>query len=721
MPVDITFGTNDKPVASKALAKTFTIFPNLSGRLFIGFPVIGTHEGPRRIDALWASEKIGFVAFDLVEGSDYSGYRERQNDFANAIESKLRSRSDLVKRINRRRDLLVSVHTVTFIPAAQLPSDVDSGFPIANAENLTAVLRDFRSTAAGGAREFQIALSALESVSTIRRTMRGRSSMRPDSRGAKLKRLEDSVAVLDTQQLKAMIETTTGVQRIRGLAGSGKTIVLALKAAYLHVQHPEWNIAVTFLTRALKDFFHRLINDSFVSQTNEAPDWNKLRIIHAWGASGDRGRDGIYHQFCKASGVTYLDYGAARRRYGPMNPFGRACDLAITEARSMQEPVQELYDVILIDEAQDLPPAFLQLCYGFLKPSKRLVYAYDELQNLGGDPLPSPDEIFGKDVRRPDDATTGDIVLEKCYRNSRPVLTTAHALGFGIHRVDDSSAGTGIVQMFDAPEMWHDLGYRAVGGAIRDGEQVVLERPEDASPKFLEDHSELDDLIQFLTFDTEDEQSEWVAQEIEEAVQSHDLKPEEIVVINPDPLKTPKAVGPTRALLVDKAIQNHLAGVDTEADVFRQAGSVTFTGIYRAKGNEFGMVYIINAHECYRAKYNLARIRNRLFTAITRSKAWIRVCGVGEDMRKLANEHSKLKNANYRMQFVYPTEHQRRRMRIVQRDRADVERVEGHISNLSRIIDDFKAGRIYREDIAALQPKLRELVVGEGRSSRADA
>lgn len=717
MSVDITFGTNDKPVASKALAEAFTNCPHLSGRLFIGFPVIGTREGPRRIDALWTAPTIGFVAFDLVEGPDCSGYRERQDDFANAIESTLRSRSDLVKRTNRRRDLLVSVHTVTFVLAESLPSDVDQDFPIANAESLAAALSDLRSIAAGGEKEFLIALSALESVSTIRRTTHGQSSIRPGSRGAKLKRLEESVATLDTQQLKAMIETTTGVQRIRGLAGSGKTIVLALKAAYLHVQHPDWDIAVTFHTRALKDFFRRLINASFLSQTHEIPDWTKLRIIHAWGASGGSERDGIYHQFCNASDAPYLDYGTARRKFGSEDAFGGACELATSKARF----VQELYDVILVDEAQDLPPAFLRLCYRFLKPSKRLVYAYDELQNLGDEPLPSPNEIFGKDVRRPDDATTGDIVLEKCYRNSRPVLTTAHALGFGIHRVDDSGIGTGIVQMFDASEMWHDLGYRPESGTIHDGEHVVLERLADASPKFLEEHSELDDLIQFLTFETKDEQSEWVARQIEEAVRGHDLKPEEIVVINPDPLTTPKAVGPLRALLLDKNIQNHLAGVDTGADIFRQNDSVTFTGIYRAKGNEFGMVYVINAHECYTSKYNLARARNRLFTAITRSKAWIRVCGVGENMRKLAKEHSKLKNANYRMEFVYPTERQRRHMRLVQRDRADVKRVKGHKRNLSRIIDDFESGRLYREDIADLQPKLRELLVEEGKISRADS
>src|SRR3546814_3991464 len=56
-----------------------------------------------------------------------------------------------------------------------------------------------------------------------------------------------------------------------------------------------------------------------------------------------------------------------------------------------------LYDVILADEAQDFAPSFLSLCYSMLKPPKRLVYAYDELQNLSGVSLPPPEEIFGND------------------------------------------------------------------------------------------------------------------------------------------------------------------------------------------------------------------------------------------------------------------------------------------------------------------------------------
>lgn len=79
-----------------------------------------------------------------------------------------------------------------------------------------------------------------------------------------------------------------GVQRIRGLAGSGKTIVLALKAAYLHTRYPDWRIAVTFNTRSLKAQFRRLITRFCIERSGEEPDWTKIRIINAWGHPAER-------------------------------------------------------------------------------------------------------------------------------------------------------------------------------------------------------------------------------------------------------------------------------------------------------------------------------------------------------------------------------------------------------------------------------------------------
>lgn len=69
-------------------------------------------------------------------------------------------------------------------------------------------------------------------MTSIRAGKLKREPLNADSRGARLKRVDESIANLDQHQSQAVIETVDGVQRIRGLAGSGKTIVLALKVAY---------------------------------------------------------------------------------------------------------------------------------------------------------------------------------------------------------------------------------------------------------------------------------------------------------------------------------------------------------------------------------------------------------------------------------------------------------------------------------------------------------
>lgn len=90
-----------------------------------------------------------------------------------------------------------------------------------------------------------------------------------------------------------------------------------------------------------------------------------------------------------------------------------------------------------------------------------------------------------------------DIILEKCYRNSRPVLVSAHALGFGIYRRPQEAGGVGLVQMFDHPQLWEEIGYRRKEGRLEAGSVVTLLRPEETSPRFLESHSPIDDLIGF--------------------------------------------------------------------------------------------------------------------------------------------------------------------------------------------------------------------------------
>lgn len=718
--VVITRGTNDKPAASRALAAWFEANPVCTGHLLIGYPVLATAEGRFFIDALLVSPEKGVVIFDLIEGSDPGNFQERQDDAANKLESRLKAHRELM----RRRDLLVPVSVISFAPGMHgVENRTSDDYPIANQDNLREVLSSIRWESRDN-RVYEAALSAIQNISTIRRSRARRSLAKEDSRGGKLKRLEESIATLDWIQSRAVIETVDGVQRIRGLAGSGKTIVLALKAAYLHAQHPEWRIAVTFNTRSLKGHFRRLINNFTVEQTGDEPDWDNLRILNAWGAPGGGERQGLYHEFCQTYGVDYFDFSSARREFGYGHEFAGACERALLQAR---DPIP-LYDVILVDEAQDFPPSFLRLCYEMLDHHKRLVYAYDELQNLSGASLPPPEEIFGKksdgtpNVRfdqAPPDGPQRDVILEKCYRNSRPVLVTAHALGFGIYRQPTGGETTGLVQMFDHPHLWKEIGYHVRQGELREGAWVALCRTEESSPRFLEDHSPIHDLVSFHRFDDEDAQADWLVEAIKKNLEEDELRHDDIIVINPDPRTTRARVGLIRKRLFELGINSHLAGVDTDPDVFFKSGadSITFTGIYRAKGNEAGMVYVINAQDCESATFNLATIRNRLFTAITRSKAWVRVLGIGEGMDRLIEEFSRLKQNDFELRFTYPTREQREHLRIVHRDMTEAERkrVESREKSLSDLIKDLETGRVLPEHIDRdLREKLMKLLMNKG-------
>jgi len=713
--VNFTRGINGKPAASQALEETLTTIEGLSGECFFGYPLIPTPEGRYFADAILVSREKGVILFDLVEGTEVGDYAARQDDLANKIEAKLKLHKELVKG----RRLIPPLNVITFAPAIDAVERLaKEDYPLANERNLAKIVSAF-SWQDSSDDLYRMTLSAIESLSSIRKSRSKREVSRPDSRGAKLKKLEDSIATLDHRQNRAVIETVDGVQRIRGLAGSGKTIVLALKAAYLHTQHPDWRIAVTFHTRSLKGQFKRLINNFCVEQSGEEPDWTRIRVVNAWGAPGGDERDGIYYEFCRTTGQEFHDFRSASYRFGGND---RAFDGACQAALSAVANPPELYDAILVDEAQDFAPSFLRLCYAMLKPPKRLVYAYDELQNLSGVSLPPPEEIFGTDDRGQPLVSLGDdprrdVILQKCYRNSRPVLVTAHALGFGIYREQPKGAETGLVQMFDQPALWEEIGYRVRKGRLAKGEHVVLERTDETSPRFLEEHSPIDDLVVFLHFNNEAEQNAWLVEQIKKNIEEDELRHEDIIVIHPDPLTARERLGPIRKALFEMGIQNHLAGVDTDPDVFfkTETSSVTFTSIYRAKGNEAGMVYVINAQECDGIGVGLASLRNRLFTAITRSKAWVRVIGYGQGMANLIQEFERLKQHNFKLAFTYPTDELLKKLRIVHRDLSphEKQRLEQKKTRALELADALERGEITPDDLdAEAKQKLLRLLGG---------
>ena len=684
-------GSSKKPVVSKQLVDFFQDrAENSEGFLYIGYPLIGTAEGAFAIDAMLVSRTYGLIAFDIVESNNLSEYELRQDEIYNKITSYLMQYSPLISK----RKLVVDPKIITIAPRCDISHISNKkDYPvISDISDLEPILKN---TNWENNTYYEQLHSVIQSITNIRNNRFKRNITKEDSRGAILRKLEDSIANLDHSQAEAVIKTYNGVQRIRGLAGSGKTIVLALKVAYLHSMNPDWHIAVTFNARSLKKQFEQLITRFVWDRKKEEPDWNKISILHAWGSSGSQLDKGIYYNACCNQGETYLNFSEASALFGYENAFKGAC---ATLLKNHKGNIKPLYDAILIDEAQDFPCEFFQICYELLKTPKRLIYAYDELQSLNGNQMESPEVLFGTNydgspiVKRDQ---CDDIILYKCYRNSRPLLTTAHSFGFGIYREK------GLVQMFENKKLWEDVGYEKTSGELNNNKDVVLERNEETSPKFLEELAPKDDLIIIKSFSNKEEQAQFLVDDIEKNLKEEDLLCSDIIVINSNPQTTINEVARARSLLYKKNINSNIAGVSTSPDIFQEQNAITFTGIFRAKGNEASMVYIINADECFE-NYNLAKMRNILFTAITRSKAWVRILGCGSAMDKLIEEYQKLKNNNYALEFTYPSIEDMAKMKLINRDvdKNTEKRIKNMNENLIDLIDALNSGEIYKEDLS---------------------
>jgi len=327
--LSITRGAEKKPAASSLLEETLRGIPGMRGEFFTGYPLVVASDEKYSIDATLISPLKGIILFDLIEEQYPGDYKVRQDDLANIIDGRLRVHRELFER----RNLRVPLTVISFAPRIEnIEEGPETDYPLVNKNNLAATLDKIKWEGATD-ELYRIALSAIEGLRSIRKNLARREIKREDSRGSKLQRLEASIATLDHEQFKAFIKTVEGVQRIRGLAGSGKTIVLALKAAYLHTQHPDWRIAVTFNTRSLKTQFRRLINSFCIEQSGEEPDWTKIRIINAWGAPGGDDRDGVFYEYCRTTGTEFFDFRTASIRFGGSEKaFDGACQYALKNA-----------------------------------------------------------------------------------------------------------------------------------------------------------------------------------------------------------------------------------------------------------------------------------------------------------------------------------------------------------------------------------------------------
>lgn len=716
--LEIIRGQSAAPTAAGRLAdKLAEIDPD--GTFFIGYPVLATADEIATVDGLLIAKQLGLIAFVLDDEpttpstvEHWEALRDEQDSLYYALTNNLGRNSAL----RQGRRLAIEPQVITILPETiEPPEGIE--VTVASLETLQDRLNDQATPVVDGPL-WNALNAALQRVSIIKPRKKRKGVTRSDSRGAILKQLEAKIANLDRWQKPAAIESPDGPQRIRGLAGSGKTIVLALKAAYLHSQHPDWNIAITFYSRALGQQFRDLVRRFCFEHQGDEPDWDRLQVLHSWGG---RGRPGFYNSVAEKSGSVVRDYAYAKSAYGMRDAFAGIC--RELDAFVRENPPEPIYDAVLIDEAQDLPLHFFRLVYAFTKPPHRIVWAYDELQNLSEVAMPTISDMFGSDAQgRPlisIENRTGeprrDIILPKCYRNTPWALSLAHGLGFGVYRPD------GLVQHFDDPVVWNEVGYQTTVGTLAHGETVTLERRPESYPEYFTQLLQRDDVVQVQVFDDEHSQAEWVARAIHDNLKNDELEPDDILIVLTNPLTAKKRASGVMQALHRQGISSHLVGETTSADDVFFSDSVAILHVYRAKGNEAPMVYVLDAQHCGSGP-ELIRLRNTLFTSITRSRAWVRICGWGLRMPSLQVEIDQIMANDFKLSLRIPTVDELKRMRILHRDLSPGERrkAEKAQRGLRDFLEAYRDGTL---QLDALDPAVRrqlERIVGPQEEDDAD-
>ncbi len=585
--------------------------------LYAGWPQVKDYDGRTHTSDLTAvTSEHGIKLVKFSSSADISVLRKEAHSIlqAAATTDSLLSKSLILKK---KRRLIIDVVPVLFAPNMNLGELGVADVEVAGSQKqlLEIFLEEDNSLEAEQEVEIRAIIEGAKAL--------GQLQARDDDLDAPAlaKSFADLEAVIynfDATQRAVALTNISGPQRIRGLAGTGKTVILAMKAALAHIEDPNSNILITYYTRSLRDVIERLVTRFYRHFAETDPNWEKIHIRHGWGRSNT---PGVYRDTCIREGRAPKSFNDLR---GHENPFHAACDELVAA-----NAITPYYDVILIDEGQDFPDGFYQMCFYLAKgerDQKQIVWAYDELQNVFNVQVREPETLFGEDSdgsprvslgrSLPQGIDTNDFVLQRSYRNQREVLVLAHALGFGVYG--------NTVQMLENAKHWEDVGYEVVSGTFDTGSNNVVERPLRNSPSVLES-PEAVPIFDLYSAANIDDEAEMAAQEVKKFIDGGILA-HQIMIISLDDRSARRYFSDISEHLNQWDIPcNNIIRDKYSEPPFRIDGMVTMSTVYRAKGNEAAVVIVVGSDA---ATLQTRTGRNKLFVALTRTKAWLRIFGI---------------------------------------------------------------------------------------------
>ncbi|YBV93575.1 ATP-binding domain-containing protein (plasmid) [Bacillus sp. PK9-021] len=577
---------------------------------------------------------------------------EKLYDFTEQIYSYLFAKLIKIPNLRKRRNQLIfEISTILYLPNYQ--NEIDEEDEIICVRNINALQRTLQQVKIDPLEEEIIkeTFSVIEGTKGIPKPVeRDIEEGEEDTKGGILEELEKEIATFDKKQKYAALSQIDGPQRIRGMAGSGKTIILAMKAALIHLRNPNANILYTFYTKSLYDHIKQLITRFYRMHEEQDPNWDKIHIRHAWGGQN---LPGVYYEACIENGISPMKFSDARigASLKNMNVFEFVCHDLLARTKGQ---INKKYDYVLMDEGQDFSKPYYWLCRKLVK-NDCLVWAYDELQNILDIEIQETKSLFKNEfgdegidlaeLQRSHPRQNNDVVLHKSYRNPREILLVSTSVGFGLYN-------NKILQILENKDHWDDLGYNVIEGNCIKGEHTVIERPIENSPSIISQKQNFEEIIKYYVGKGMDDEINWVCNSIEEDIKQN-LLPEDIMVICLDDRYSRQYFEALKFELAEKNIYTHNTLMSYKGDDFLVKGKVTLTTVYRAKGNESAMVYVVGTDSIRNKKDNVLT-RNKVFTAFTRSKGWLRVSGANDGFDYLIEEIQRAKEYFPKIEFEYP-------------------------------------------------------------------
>ncbi|MFA5295550.1 MAG: ATP-binding domain-containing protein [Methanoregulaceae archaeon] len=442
----------------------------------------------------------------------------------------------------------------------------------------------------------------------------------------------------------------------------------------MHANYPDWDIAYIFFTQSVfGDISHNI--ERTLLGLGKAWDPDKFKIFHAWGSYS---RQGLYRYICQANGVRPLGV-------SDVMPFKYAKGLAFSaKALLEQTEIDPLFDAILIDEGQDMvvkePELHYQgkqpiywMAYSALRPvhsekpeMRRLIWAYDEYQNINTMEIPTAKAIFGEEKglsRVLSGIYKGNIpksiIMKESYRTPGPVILAAHALCMGMLNHEGMIAGP--TQRAE----WEMLGYH-VNGAFQKNSMITLERPPKNSKNPLTHFLGMPPLFSFGLYATDEEVYETLSRTLYKLIKVDHIPPKNRILIVH--LNNRYKMELLTKYLKEKAISYYFPG---ESDIninhtpdyrdkkprdFWKEGAVTIANANQAKGNEADFVFVIGLEDIAADAMNV-QSRNALFVAMTRTKGWVSLLGTGNPLdpfyQEILQVWKMLKEDPFKITFQY--------------------------------------------------------------------